>query len=66
MTTFLINHLFHESERLSASEQLRLARMLIDRIRVAEAGPASSNRPAANTTEVRPGRNDRLGQSGND
>lgn len=35
MNTFLLNHIFHESERLNAAEQMKLARMLLDRIREA-------------------------------
>jgi hypothetical protein len=35
MNTFLLNHLYHESERLSVAEQIKLTRMLLDRIREA-------------------------------
>lgn len=33
MSTFLVNHLLHESERLSLTDQMKLARRLLDRIR---------------------------------
>jgi hypothetical protein len=44
MTTFLLNHIFHDCEKLSLAEQLRLARMLLDRIRDASVGPPAQGK----------------------
>lgn len=56
MTTYLLNHIFHQSDKLSAAEQMRLARMLLDRIRTASFGsPALGKAPAAGPSPTAPG-----------